>query len=159
MKKKLIALAALLMLVAAPGALYFMGYISFGKLAEAATTVEVAEVDDHDEAAFSEDSLYLPLDPPFVVNFTHLGTLRYLQISLEIMYHDQELLDRVEERMPAIRNDLILLLSNQEYDKLNSLAGKEQIRDELMLAINNLILEDDEARDSGEIYFTNFVMQ
>lgn len=83
--------------------------------------------------------VYMSLDPPFVVNFTHRGTLRYLQVSLELMYHDTALLAKVKEHMPAIRNDLILLFSNQDYENLASSAGKETLREEIFKAINHVI--------------------
>ena len=163
MKKKILTLLLLLTVIAVPGVLYLLGYIPLGNTSAEELGVELAEggeaVDEHGNPVSEKEALYLALNPPFVVNFTHLGTLRYLQISLEIMYHDQDLLDRVANKMPAVRNDLILLLSNQEYEKLNSLAGKEEIRKEMMLAINELIFDEGEDVDNGAIYFTNFVMQ
>lgn len=105
---------------------------------------------------------YLALDPPFIVNFTHQGNLRYLQVSMEVMYPEEGMLDRIEERMPAIRNDLILLLSDQDFESLSTLAGKENLRHEIMFAINTLIHNPEVtagSEESGEIYFTNFVMQ
>lgn len=162
MKKKILILL-LLAVIVVPGALYFLGYIPMGDDIEDELGVELAgageEVDEHGNPIAEKEALYLALNPPFVVNFTHLGTLRYLQISVEIMYHDQSLLDQVAAKMPAVRNDLILLLSDQKYEKLNSLAGKEEIRRELLLAVNELIFNDSEIVDEGAIYFTNFVMQ
>jgi len=157
-KKKILILLPIVAIVIAAG-LYMLGYIPTGNGSEEVTTGEFAEVDEHDEPLPDRITLYLALQPPFVVNFTHLGTLRYLQISLELMYHDQVLLDRVENNMPAIRNALILLLSHQKYEKLNSLSGKEAIREEIMVAVNKLIIADDESYEAGEVYITNFVMQ
>lgn len=163
MKKKILILLLLVTVVIVPGTLVLLGYIPLGDATEGELGEEFAEgaenADEHGNPISKKKSLYLALNPPFVVNFTHLGTLRYLQISLEIMYHDQDLLDRVVDKMPAVRNDLILLLSNQEYEKLNSLAGKEEIRQELMLAVNELVFDGGEIADPGAIYFTNFVMQ
>ncbi|MCH8134385.1 MAG: flagellar basal body-associated FliL family protein [Proteobacteria bacterium] len=163
MKKKILILLLLLTVIAVPGVLYLLGYIPLGDTSAGELGAELAEggeaVGEHGNPVTEQEALYLALNPPFVVNFTHLGTLRYLQISLEIMYHDQDLLDRVANKMPAVRNDLILLLSNQEYEKLNSLAGKEEIRKEMMLAVNNLIFDEGEDVDAGAIYFTNFIMQ
>jgi len=155
-KKIFILLPALLIAIA--GALYFLGYIPLG---DENATGELVEYDEHGDpiiVAAEGEALYLPLDPAFVVNFTHLGNLRYLQISLEVMYHNQDLLDRVMANMPAIRNSLILLLSDQEYEKLSSLSGKEELRREMITTINDLILTEDEEAN-GEIYITNYIMQ
>jgi len=56
-----------------------------------------------------------------------------------LMYHDPSLLARVTERMPVIRNDLILLFSNQDYEKLSSAEGKEMLRHEIFRAVNHVI--------------------
>ena len=111
MKKKILILF-LVIITVVPAALYLTGSLPGQASGEAETTEEQVEVDSHGNIINDHDSLYLPLEPPFVVNFTHLDTLRYLQISLEVMYYEQELLDRVNAKMPAIRNELILILSN-----------------------------------------------
>ena len=132
--KKIIAGVVVVALLAV-GGLYFAGIIHLPGAGEEAAAEEhvVAEV----------PPTYLNLDPPFVVNFTHRGTLRYLQVSLELSYEDTSLLAKVTERMPEIRNDLILLFSNQDYEKLSTMAGKEQLRHEIFAAINHVIGVED----------------
>lgn len=167
----------LTLLIAGAAGLYFAGMISFGNK-------EVAEVDAQGNVVVHKPvapPLYLPLEPPFVVNFTHRGTLRYLQLSLELMYHNEAILQKVADNMPAIRNDLILLFSNQDYETLSTLEGKEQLRDKIMVAVNNIIVkaeagmgggehggasaqalpkaEEAEELANGDVYITNFVMQ
>jgi len=83
--------------------------------------------------------IYLPLDPPFVVNFVHNGTLRYLQLAVSVMARDQAVLDSVKTNMPAIRNNLILFLSNQTYEQLGSREGKEEMRARVLSEINQII--------------------
>lgn len=102
---------------------------------------------------------YFPIDPPFIVNFTHLGALRYLQMSIEIMYPQEDIIDRVIEHMPAIRNSLILLLSDQPYEKLSTLEGKEVLRSEMLAAVNEIVYRGSVVKFPGEIFITNFVMQ
>ncbi len=168
MKKMLIIVLAVIGL-GVPAALYFLGIVDISG-AEAEVVTEGEEdgsqmLDDHGDPIAEEsdetgEALYFPLNPPFVVNFSHLGTLRYLQISLEVMYEDQQFIDRVEQEMPAIRNQLILLLSDQKYEKLASYAGKQELRGEMIAAINDLIVEDEQAAPPhGDIFITNFVMQ
>ncbi len=107
----------------------------------------------------SLETHYLPIDPPFIVNFTHLGALRYLQISIEIMYPQEDIIERVIEHMPAIRNSLILLLSDQPYEKLSTLEGKEVLRGEMVAAVNEIVYRGSAVEFPGEMFITNFVMQ
>ena len=174
---KYIIIGVVVLLLGTAAGLYFTGVIDFGG--------EAAE--GAGEQASAEPELpptYLPLDPPFVVNFTHRGTLRYLQVSLEVTYKDLALLTKVTERMPQVRNDLILLFSGQDYEQLSTFEGKEHLRGEIMKAINRVIgievpkatapagqaavetgsgpavaAEPAEAKGPGEVYITNFVMQ
>lgn len=106
--------------------------------------------------------IYLSMDPAFVVNFTHRGTLHYLQLELDLMYHDQKIIDKITSHMPAVRNDLIMLFSNQEFEKLISAEGKEELRQEILLAVNNVAgihPDPDTGAMDGEVYITHFVMQ
>lgn len=152
--KKIIKYFVLLLLVGGGGTagyLYYTGFFNH-------------EAGDEELAAAEEaapQKLFLSLDPPFVVNFTHRGTLRYLQVSLELMYTQQEIIDHINEEMPAVRNALILLFSDQSYESLSSFEGKEELRHSILLAVNEVIGLEPEGEDQlpGEAYFTNFVMQ
>lgn len=152
-KKILYTLLALVLLV--PAGLYFAGLPPFAP----AAGEEGAEGEGAEVAVVPH---YLTLDPPFIVNFMHRGSLRYLQLSLDLMYHDELMIEQIKTQMPEIRNDLILLFSNQDFEMLNTLEGKEKLREEVLLAVNNA-LEIDPANpgpaSEGQVYFTNFVMQ
>ena len=157
-KKKI--LWTLVLLAGSAGPLSYFGYLPIAGLsAESAETATDDHGGGHGAAAPKTETFYLPIDPPFIVNFTHLGALRYLQISLEVMYPDQKLLDRVDTHMPAIRNALILLLSDQPYEKLSTLAGKELLRAEMVAEVNKIIYGNDSVTHQGEMFITNFVMQ
>lgn len=109
-----------------------------------------------------QQQIYLAMDPPFVVNFTHRGTLHYLQLELKLMYHDQTVIDKIVDRMPNVRNDLILLFSNQEFEKLITAEGKEILREEIMTAVNhvaNVQADPATGNTDGKVYITHFVMQ
>lgn len=104
------------------------------------------------------DPIYRPLSPNFVINFKRNGTINYLQLSLQVMARSQEVIDSVELNDPAIRNRLIMLFSGQDYDALGTQEGKEALRKEAMLAVNEVIGLEPEA-GVEEVFFTGFVMQ
>lgn len=158
--KKLLVIALAVVGLGGAGAAYFLGYLP-GASVEAETEeagVEL-ELDEHGEPIIPGRPVFMPINPPFVVNFTHLGTLRYLQISLSVMYNDQRIIERVSDELPAIRNELILLLSDQQFEKLSSLEGKQELRGEMIAAINHHVLTPEDTDIHGEVYITNFVMQ
>ncbi|SRR6056297_2624637 len=157
MKKILIGLAVLLVVGVAAGGAYYLGQAKGG----ADTSEEVAP----EEAAQGEtdaepegEPIYLSLNPAFVVNFEHNGSVRYLQIELQVMSYSELALEKVAANMPAVRNTLILLFSAQNYAALTTLEGKETLRGAVITAINEQLRLDGEDRVL-EAFFTNFVVQ
>lgn len=102
---------------------------------------------------------YVSLEPPFVVNFEGNSPARFLQINVEVMTRKAEYAEHIKKHMPVIRNNLVLLFGSQTHDKVNTLKGKEDLR-QLALTEVQKILEE-ETGDAGieALYFTSFVMQ
>ena len=50
--------------------------------------------------------MYYAIDPPLVVNFEDGSAVRFLQITMEIMAHDEKAIDSVQKNIPLIRNNL-----------------------------------------------------
>ena len=103
--------------------------------------------------------IYLPIDPAFVVNFEDQGMLRYLQVGLTVMARNQQIIDAVTQSMPQIRNDLILLFSNQKMEVLNSLNGKEKLRMQALAQIQGILSREIGIPGIEAVYFTVFVLQ
>ena len=104
-------------------------------------------------------AVYIPIDPAFVVNFASQGRARFLQISVEVMTRDPAVPPLVEQHLPVIRNNLMLLFSSQTYDSVSTLEGKETLREEALAVIQEIL--EEETGDPGveAVYFTSFVMQ
>jgi flagellar FliL protein len=102
---------------------------------------------------------YIPLDPPFVVNFSGTAEVRFLQVSVEVGTRDATIVERIKEQRPAIRNALVFLLSNQDPQTLISREGKEALRNQALAEIQRVI--EEETGDAGveSVFFTSFVMQ
>lgn len=115
-----------------------------------------------EEAAVEETvkkAEYLPLET-MVVNFAESKRARYLQVDIQLMAYNPQMLTAVEEHMPVIRNDILVLLGGQSYEKVSSREGKEQLRQQILEKVNAILKQ--QAGVDGRIeavYFTNFVMQ
>jgi len=149
-KKILIAIIAVLVLGGGgAGAFFFLQ----GSEEETAEGVAAEPVE-----APPADPIYHSLNPAFLVNFDHNGTIRYLQIEMQVMARDQEIIDKVELNMPAVRNKVILLLSGQNYEAVSTVEGKDNLRQEVLAAVNeSLELTEDNVIE--EVFFTSFVVQ
>jgi len=109
----------------------------------------------------SEPAIYFPLEPAFVVNFQDRGRTRFLQISMEISTRDSSMIDELTKHMPLIRNNILLILSNQKAESLHTVEGKEQIRTEALEELRRILSEQTGLIDVGidGLYFTSFVTQ
>jgi len=103
---------------------------------------------------------YVTLDPPFVVNFEAESTVRFLQITIGIMTRDVEIEKLIKDNDPRIRNDLLLILGNQNYESVSKLEGKEALRQRCLEAVRTVVKESGgDAVKVEALYFTSFVMQ
>lgn len=102
---------------------------------------------------------YVPMDPPFVVNFNADTDVRFLQITLEVGTRNPEAVDLVKEHRPAIRNSLVMLFGNQDPDTLNTREGKETLRSETLAEIQKVLTEETGDAGVDSVFFTSFVMQ
>ncbi len=153
-KKKLIIMILALLLLGGGGvggSLYFMGMLGggSGKAAE--------EKEEHKEV--KNIPIYFAFPKAFTVNFETDQGLRFLQVSVEIMSYDQVAIDAVGAHMPVIKNNIILLLSNQTYGDLISVEGKKEIRQRMLNEIQAILDKYKTESTVEEVYFTNFVMQ
>jgi flagellar FliL protein len=104
--------------------------------------------------------LYIALDPPFVVNFEAEQLVRFLQVTVQVMSRDPATVDLIKANDPVVRNDLLLLLGNQNYAAISTREGKEKLRQEALEAVRKIVRNVGGKPQKVEaVYFTSFVMQ
>ena len=103
---------------------------------------------------------YINLDPPFVVNFESESMVRFLQVTIGVMTRDPAVETLVKDNDPRVRNDLLMILSNQTYDAVATVDGKETLRKRSLDSVRGIVKEmgGDPAKVEA-LYFTSFVMQ
>ena len=101
---------------------------------------------------------YYAIDPPLVVNFEDGSAVRFLQITMALMAHDQKAIDSVQKNIPLIRNNLLLLMSNRNYQTLMSREGKEKLRQEALAEVR-AVQKKEGGADIDDVLFTSFVVQ
>jgi flagellar FliL protein len=149
-KKKIIiiAAAALILIAAGVGGMMFLGGGEEGADNEVVAEEKVETTETH----------YFALSN-MVVNFAQKGSAKFLQVEMQLMAHDPAVLTAVEEHMPVIRNDILVLLGGQNAEQLRSREGKEALRAEVLTAVQKIVKENAGLNGPQAVYFTNFVMQ
>jgi flagellar FliL protein len=103
---------------------------------------------------------YVTLDPPFVVNFEAESAVRFLQITVSVMTRDPEVEKLIKDNDPRIRNDLLFILGNQNYQSVSKLEGKNDLQNRCLEAVRTVVKDSDgDAAKVEALYFTSFVMQ
>jgi len=105
-------------------------------------------------------AIYFPLEPAFVANFKDRGRTRFLQITMDVMTTDQKIIDEMKKHMPLIRNNILILLSKQDGEVLQSGEGKEVIREVILKELQEIMTEKTGMVKTVEaLYITSFVTQ
>ena len=115
-----------------------------------------------DELTGSDSEVrYLPLQPAFVCNFglAHDGHLMYVKTDIAVRLSSREAETAARNHLPALRNALVLLLSRQDEATVSSSAGRETIREQALLELNEILLSEEGAEYIDDLMFTNFVVQ
>jgi flagellar FliL protein len=99
-----------------------------------------------------EKALLVALDP-FVLNLAEQG--RFLKVTIHFELSDASNQQLVENKIPQLKDAIIILLSSKSIESIASPEGKLQLKDELLLRANQTIGKD----VIKNLYFTEFVMQ
>ena len=114
---------------------------------------------DHELTEIQKEPIYYTLDDNLVVNFRSPNGVHYLQVGIEFMTHDPEAVPALKMHAPVLRNNLIILLSDQTQDDLVTRDGKETIRDLALTEVRFVMQELYGSPVVESLYFTKFVMQ
>jgi len=91
----------------------------------------------------------------FIVNIISDEANHYVKASLTIELTNEPVKEELTQRMPQIRDSILLLVGNKTYEELQDLQGKKQLKAELTSKINSIL----QTGKVKAIYFTDFVVQ
>ncbi len=89
---------------------------------------------------------FVPLDP-FTVNLADKDVDRFAQIGITLQVDDAHFADQIKAYMPAIRNNVLVVLSRKTAAELLSVEGKEKLAKDIMresVRPMGIELDDDE---------------
>lgn len=178
-KKKLIIIvvaAVVLLAAAGGGALFFLKK-------KAHADDEAGAEDDAPAAVAKADPkvppVFVPLEP-FTVNLADKEAERYAQIGVTFAVADGKVVDAIKVFMPAIRNNILMVLAHKTSAELLQRDGKDQLAGEILRETSRALGYEvadpkDEAADDDKpkkrkkqaaeplpiksVYFSNFIVQ
>lgn len=155
-KKKLIIIIVVVLVVLGAGG-FFAAPAIMNMISPPAEEEEaVAEV----EADPGKPALFAPLHPPLVVNFKDAyGESHFMQFTLEVMARDQSVIDEVKNHAAVIRNSLILMYGNVDYETVITREGKEQMLAEALEEIRDIVETETGKTGVEAVFFTSLIIQ
>lgn len=91
---------------------------------------------------------------PFIVNIYDGQELRYLKVKVEMEMAGAVKGD-LDARLAPMRDAILVLLSSKTLQDIQDLQGKNQLKEEILVAVNKIITPAKIAK----VYFTDFVVQ
>jgi flagellar FliL protein len=175
-KKKLIliAAAALLVLALAGGGATFWWL----QKKHDNTSAEAADGADADADAVADAGpkkkkkddkkhapVFLPMDL-FTVNLADRDAERYAQVGITLELADTKTSDLLKAYMPAVRNDVLMLLAHKKAADLQDRAGKVELAREIRRAAMKPLDDNDDKDNEGDdetpvraVHFSSFIIQ
>ncbi|MCE9535288.1 MAG: flagellar basal body-associated FliL family protein, partial [Nitrospirae bacterium] len=92
---------------------------------------------------------------PFIVNLADAQDVKYLKLTVKLEMDNQEGADALTERIPQVRDTILVLLTSKESSSIRTTQGKFQLRDEITQRVNSLLPKP----AVHTVYFTDFVVQ
>ncbi len=115
---------------------------------------------DEEEAAEEEvqlQSAYHSLKPSLTTNVQ--GGAKYVRCDVQLMTKDDRNLEDIQLHSPALRHEMLLLLGDQQGDKLKTPAGKEAFRKQALKAVSKVMQELTGKNSIDGLFFTAFFVQ
>lgn len=175
-KKKLLIIvgAALLLVLAGGGGAAFYVIKQRQAAAAAAAAAEGGEVQEAKPKKKKDGKkaapVFLPLDI-FTVNLADREAERYAQVGVTLELADSHVSDQLKAYMPAIRNDILMLLAHKRAEELQDRDGKLDLAREIKRAASKPLADADDhdahAKPGDEedeepvraVHFSAFIIQ
>ena len=151
-KKKLIIiiLVALVLLLGAGAAAFFL----LG--GDQGSTDGSAQQEDEVEKG---DPVYHKFEPAFVVHLTPGGSVKMLQIAIEVMTRTPTVIETLKRNDPMIRHHMLNLLEQQQAADLMTIEGREALQQSVHDMLGEKLKTFKEPGQIEGVFFTQFVMQ
>ncbi len=153
-KKKLIIIIAVvlvLLLGGGGGAFFMMKKKAAAEHADAADAEHEAAPAKKAKVDLKTPPAFVPLEP-FTVNLADRDNERYLQVAVTLQVSDAKVGDQIKAFLPAIRNNILMVLAHKTSAELLEREGKDKLAQDIARETERAlgIEHDEEEADEDE---------
>lgn len=103
---------------------------------------------------------YMEIKPALITNYGGPGPIHFIKAEITLrLSKTAEAREVVAHHMPRIRHELIMMLSRQGEENLESMEGKEKLRQDALTTVQQLMQAEAGKKTVEDVLFTNFVVQ
>lgn len=114
---------------------------------------------DGQAKAANKPEIFLAMEPAFVVTLRDGDALRYLQVGVTLMAHDQAAITVAKDVDPILRDGLVSLFSSQKFEAVSESAGREKLQADALAEVRKVVGKRLGRPGIDALYFTSFVIQ
>ncbi|TLX61086.1 flagellar basal body-associated protein FliL [Stutzerimonas nosocomialis] len=104
-------------------------------------------------------TLYYTLTPALVGNYGSGERLKYYKADVALRVANIDAENRVKHHEPLIRNQLVMLFSQQTDESLGSLDAKETLRQEALKQVQDVLSQETGQPLVDDLLFNNLIIQ
>ena len=115
---------------------------------------------EDENTAEKDKYAYLSLGDAMILNLsTKRSRLTFLQLKVDVLVNNSAALARIKIHIPAIRHQLILLLSEQDETDMKSPIQREELRKVATTRVQEVMTGLTGSNDITELLFSSFLVQ
>lgn len=95
----------------------------------------------------------------FTVNLQDKPEERLLQLDLSLQVANPEVAELLKVQMPAVRNRLLMLLTNKKATEISTTEGKKQLSSQIAAEVRKPFITGTKPQKVLGVFFTSFVIQ
>ncbi|MCG6553215.1 MAG: flagellar basal body-associated FliL family protein [Candidatus Magnetominusculus sp. LBB02] len=137
-------------LVAVLGGGGFFGYTKFFGKHEAGKEGKEGKEGKDDKKP--KEQVLIPVES-IIVNLTDKN--RFIKLSLQLEVSDKKHEELLKEKMPLLKDAIIMLLTSKSFEAISGPDGKMMLKDEILARLNQALGKE----IIGNIYFTELMVQ
>lgn len=100
------------------------------------------------------EKVFWPIDS-IIVNLMDDNGERYLKITIQLELSNKDCISELNSLKPEVMDSLLGVLSSKTYKDVATFAGKQRLKDEIALRLNNYLSKGQIIK----VYFTEFIIQ
>lgn len=100
---------------------------------------------------------YLEMKPKFTVNLAE--PKKYLMVNVQMLVEGAEHVEKVKKLMPALRHEMIMLLSGMHVADLQTMEQREALRAKTKQVIADLLIKNKDSDGFRDVFFSEFLVQ